>query len=108
MPNSWVSALLSAPPLVGIGLISYGVYLWHYPAAVYLRMRLPWYETAPIVLALAFTVASISYFMIERPLQRYRRGLNAHRRDAKTSERMRRRQARPPRHFPESADGNAP
>ena len=81
-PNSWMSALLSAPPLVGIGLISYGVYLWHYPAALYLRIRLPWYETVPIVLALALTAASISYFMIERPLRRYRRGLNARRQNA--------------------------
>ena len=35
--NSWVSSMLSAPPLVGIGMISYGVYLWHYPAAVLLQ-----------------------------------------------------------------------
>ncbi len=80
--TSWVSALLSTPPLVGIGIISYGVYLWHYPAAVFLRTQLPWYQTWPLVLAFALTVATISYLLVERPLQHYRRGLGARRRAA--------------------------
>ena len=80
--TSWMSALLSTPPLVGIGIISYGVYLWHYPAAVFLRERLPWYETLPLVLTFALTAAAASYLILERPLQRYRRGLAARRRDA--------------------------
>ena len=74
-PESWISRLLSAPPLVAIGILSYGLYLWHYPAAVFFRERLPWYETVPTVLALAFLAATLSHLAIERPLQGFRRRL---------------------------------
>jgi peptidoglycan/LPS O-acetylase OafA/YrhL len=72
-PESWVSRSLSAPPLVAIGILSYGLYLWHYPAAVFFRERLPWYETVPMVLAIAFLAATLSHLTIERPLQGFRR-----------------------------------
>jgi peptidoglycan/LPS O-acetylase OafA/YrhL len=78
--NSWVSSILSAPPLVGIGIISYGMYLWHYPAALYLRELTPWYLTGPIVLSFSIAMATVSYLAIERPLQRYRRSLGGYQR----------------------------
>jgi peptidoglycan/LPS O-acetylase OafA/YrhL len=56
------------------------MYLWHYPAAVFFRDRLPWYQTVPIVLIFAFAAATASYLIVERPLQRYRRSLKARRR----------------------------
>lgn len=84
--SSWVSKLLSTPPLVGIGLISYGLYLWHYPAAVFFRTQLPWYQTWPLVLVFALTAATASYILVERPLQRYRRGLTARRRGVRVSD----------------------
>ena len=77
--NSWVKSALSAPPLVGIGVISYGVYLWHYPVAVYFRGLLPWHQTISIVVIFAVIMATASYFAVERPLQRYRRSLNVRR-----------------------------
>jgi peptidoglycan/LPS O-acetylase OafA/YrhL len=73
--SSWVNSILSAPPLVGIGVISYGMYLWHYPAAFYLRELMPWYLTAPIVLGFSVIAAAGSYLSVERPLKRYRRNL---------------------------------
>ena len=72
-PQSWASRLLSAPPLAALGVLSYGIYLWHYPAAVYFRVRLPWFETVPLVLAIAFLAATMSHLLIERPLQAFRR-----------------------------------
>jgi len=80
--NSWVSSILSAPPLVAIGIISYGMYLWHYPAALYFRELTPWYLTGPIVLSFSIVMAMVSYLTIERPLQKYRRSLGGHQRNA--------------------------
>ena len=71
--NSWVRSVFSASPLVAMGVISYGIYLWHYPVAVYFREILPWYQTAPIALAFAIVTATMSYRIVERPLQSYRR-----------------------------------
>jgi peptidoglycan/LPS O-acetylase OafA/YrhL len=80
--RSWVNSILAAPALVGIGVISYGLYLWHYPAAVYFRTTLPWYQTVPIVLSFSIAMAAASYFLIERPLQAYRRSLRENQRAA--------------------------
>ena len=68
--------------MVWLGTISYGVYLWHYPAAFYFRTVLPWYLTAPIVLSFSIAMAAASYFFIEGPLQTYRRSLRENRRAA--------------------------
>jgi peptidoglycan/LPS O-acetylase OafA/YrhL len=80
--DSWVSSILSAPPLVAVGSISYGMYLWHYPAALYFRELTPWYLTGPIVLSFSIAIATVSYMTIERPLQRYRRSLGGYQRYA--------------------------
>ena len=77
--NSWVSLTLSAPPLVILGTISYGVYLWQYPIAVYFRNWLPWHQTVLIVSISAIAAATVSYLAIERPLRNYRRSLGARR-----------------------------
>ncbi|MBR1280899.1 acyltransferase [Bradyrhizobium sp. AUGA SZCCT0177] len=82
--ESRVSLVLSAPPLVGIGVISYGMYLWHYPAAIYFRELFPWYLTGPIVLGFSIAMATVSYLAVERPLQRYRRSLGGYQRNAAT------------------------
>ena len=82
--DSWVSSVLSAPPLVSVGIISYGMYLWHYPAAIYLRELYPSYVTGPIVLGFAIVMATISYLTVERPLQRYRRSLGGYQPSAAT------------------------
>lgn len=61
---SALSRGLSWPPLVGLGLISYGVYLWHAPLT---RVFNPygWQVSGPATLALAIGLATISYLTIE-------------------------------------------
>ena len=71
--SSWLRSLLSVPPLVGIGVVSYEIYLWHYPVAVYFREQSSWYVTFPIALTAAVALATATYWLVERPLRRYRR-----------------------------------
>jgi hypothetical protein len=69
-------SLLTLPPLVGIGLISYSLYLWHWPVIVFSRFA-GVYSTA-FQIALTVILAYISYRYVEKPLrfcdnQRFRR-----------------------------------
>lgn len=66
---------LSVRPLVGIGKISYGMYLWHFPIVVWLVrfQSLPPLVLLVVTLALTFLVSVVSYFLIERPIRVDRR-----------------------------------
>lgn len=75
-PSSITSKLLSARPMVLIGLISYSLYLWHWPIIAtvnYLGM-----EKTPTVIAcyfaLTFVLATLSYLLVEKPLRHSRLG----------------------------------
>lgn len=59
--------LLTLPPLVGIGLISYSLYLWHWPVIVFSRFAglQSWAAMLLITLALAYA----SYRWVEKPLR---------------------------------------
>jgi peptidoglycan/LPS O-acetylase OafA/YrhL len=63
--------LLSFAPLVWIGQISYGVYLWHFPI---FRVMQAFGLRGPVVLtaggALTFAIAGLSYYVVEKPLLR--------------------------------------
>ncbi len=64
---------LSLPPLRGLGLISYGVYLWHWPVYLVLTPdRTGWdgygLLAARVLVTLAIAVAS--YHLIEMPIRR--------------------------------------
>ncbi|TMJ19817.1 MAG: acyltransferase [Alphaproteobacteria bacterium] len=67
-----VSRLLSSRPLVGIGLISYSLYLWHWPPIVlsqlYLFRFLTGAERVSIFL-FAVLMASLSWRFVERPFR---------------------------------------
>ncbi len=76
-PARAVSAVLESGPMVGIGRISYGLYLWHHPIA---WISLPWLlgvespvPTFLLRMALSFAAAGICYAVIERPLLRMKR-----------------------------------
>jgi peptidoglycan/LPS O-acetylase OafA/YrhL len=76
---SFGGRLLSLPPLVGMGLISYSLYLWHWPILVGARLtegtsELPLPTATACVLA-AFVLAWTSWRFVERPFRGRRGGL---------------------------------
>jgi len=78
---------LSNPAVAWFGLISYGVFLWHNPVIIELSRRHGEMSFVPLVLAaLAITtvIAAASYYLLERPVMRfkYRPLLTAPRRPA--------------------------
>jgi peptidoglycan/LPS O-acetylase OafA/YrhL len=71
--NSIVGKLLSNPLLVGIGLISYPLYLWHWPILVFMRhlqISTTHFASVSIFLLLTFTLAYSSYRWVETPIRR--------------------------------------
>jgi peptidoglycan/LPS O-acetylase OafA/YrhL len=72
-PNSPASKMLQLRPMVAVGKISYGLYLWHYPIlmALYLN-RLPWLWVTGLGIPASFGCAAFSYWFIERPALRFR------------------------------------
>lgn len=70
-------------PLVALGTVSYGLYLWHLPVMFAVRrwghaLPVPIAVTLALVLSLAFTVAS--WFLLERPAMRWKRKLEGRQR----------------------------
>ena len=67
-----LARLPSARPLVGLGTVSYGVYLWHVPVLLFLRRvgLLPMAFLPALVVALAITlvIATLSWRFVERPV----------------------------------------
>jgi len=74
-PGGLVTRVLASPPLVGLGLISYSLYLWHYPILALMRYRtgfeLSSTASATAVLA-AFALAALSWRYVESPVRRRR------------------------------------
>jgi peptidoglycan/LPS O-acetylase OafA/YrhL len=70
--SSLAPRVLQRPAFVGLGTISYGIYLWHLPLLWWLRGHglLPLHPllALPIVLTLTLPVAAASWFLIERPV----------------------------------------
>jgi peptidoglycan/LPS O-acetylase OafA/YrhL len=64
--------LLSWRPLRFIGLISYSLYLWHWPVIslyYYLCEASPGMGVSLLLVALSMALATISYFIIEKPFR---------------------------------------
>jgi peptidoglycan/LPS O-acetylase OafA/YrhL len=66
--NGWGNKLISAPPLVWTGDISYSLYLWHWPLLVFSRLLFgdSVWLTVPVVIV-AFALAALSRRYIEQP-----------------------------------------
>lgn len=69
--NSVSGRLLALRPLVYVGLISYCLYLWHWPIVVYLNMVTDYsvLQKALIVISLSFALAIASRHLIEIPFR---------------------------------------
>lgn len=76
--GSRINAVLAWKPLVFIGLISYSLYLWHWPLLVLVKYRQgmtplePW--VAVVLLGVALCLAIASYRWVEQPLRHRRVG----------------------------------
>lgn len=76
--DTWVNRLLENKGVVWVGLLSYSLYLFHWPVLAFARyilnttagyLHLP--LTAQVVcLALIFTLSLVSYYAVERPLRK--------------------------------------
>ena len=64
--GSLIAEMLSAPLLVRLGKLSYGIYLWHYPVVRYLRAEYPWPITVAAGLAISAALAALSLYTVER------------------------------------------
>ncbi len=78
--KSWLNRhLLSHPVAVWVGLISYPLYLWHWPLLSFVKILSSTTETSGTrwaVVLLSFVLAWITYAFLERPLrQRQRRNV---------------------------------
>jgi peptidoglycan/LPS O-acetylase OafA/YrhL len=71
-PGTFVGRLLSARAMVGVGLISYSLYLWHWPVIVFSEYARDesltgWASVAAIVVS--FGLAWCSWRFVERPFR---------------------------------------
>ncbi|MGH6889853.1 MAG: acyltransferase family protein [Rhizomicrobium sp.] len=73
-----VGRLLAVRPLVFVGLVSYSLYLWHWPLyvfATYVDFRAPSGLASAALIALSFGLAVLSWRYVEQPFRRGRSGL---------------------------------
>lgn len=64
--------VLSFSPLVFIGIISYPLYLWHWPLITFTRIMngdIPSVQITVITLAIALLLSIATYYFIEKPLR---------------------------------------
>jgi peptidoglycan/LPS O-acetylase OafA/YrhL len=70
--NRWV---LARPAMVGIGVISYPLYLWHWPALSFVRIiegRTPTLPVTSMAVMLSLAFAWLTYCYVEAPIRKRR------------------------------------
>ena len=68
-----LARILSFGPFVGLGLISYGVYLWHWPIYLWLdasRVGLGGWPLLMVRVGVTLVVAIASFVLVEQPIRR--------------------------------------
>jgi peptidoglycan/LPS O-acetylase OafA/YrhL len=71
-PDARAARVLSLPPLVWLGRISYGVYLWHWPLFLALtadRLGFAGPGLFAVRVAVTLLAATASYHLVERPIR---------------------------------------
>ena len=67
-PASQLTSLFGLRPLVWVGRISYGLYLWHYPVFKAANLlQVGWALKLCVAASATFGVTCLSYYLIERP-----------------------------------------
>jgi peptidoglycan/LPS O-acetylase OafA/YrhL len=75
LPDGVVARLLRLRPLVALGVISYGVYLWHWPVYVVLDPAHTGLNRTPLFLVrltVTLVLATASFVLVEQPIRRGR------------------------------------
>jgi peptidoglycan/LPS O-acetylase OafA/YrhL len=71
--QSWLNvSVLSNRFLVWIGLISFPLYLWHWPLLSFARIMegsKPEWQIRAVLVAVSFALAVLTYYLIERPIR---------------------------------------
>jgi peptidoglycan/LPS O-acetylase OafA/YrhL len=70
--RGWLNRLLAWRPVAAVGLISYPLYLWHWPLLAYARIilgEMPDRGMRIGLFGLAFVLAALTYWGIERPIR---------------------------------------
>ena len=70
-----VARVLALPPLVWLGTISYGVYLWHWPVFLAINGERTGWSGLPLFVVRCIAtigVAAASWWVIEHPIRRWR------------------------------------
>lgn len=70
----FVSPILKSRLFVAVGLISYSLYLWHWPILVFIKIISPGASASLMLfgLLLSFVMATLSYYLVEGPIRRKR------------------------------------
>ena len=73
VPSGWSAVVFSWAPLRAVGLLSYGLYLWHWPVFLTVTRGRTGLE-GPALLAAKVAVTAVlsvvSYFLVEQPIRR--------------------------------------
>ncbi len=75
-PRTFVGKVLGAPPLVGVGLVSYSAYLWHQPLFAFARIRYPEFVNDGVMLGLSVATIGLAFLTwryIEQPFRNRKR-----------------------------------